>query len=88
MGVADWRLTATAFLNFSPPSAGSPESARLASQAALRSPYACLSSVAIIGRPPYLCSMPMDAEESNSIPHPRTAITLSTEPSLQSSYGI
>lgn len=82
MGVADWRLTATAFLNFSPPSAGSPESARLASQAALRNPYA------ITGRPPYLCSMPMDAEESNFIPHPRTAITLSTEPSPQSSNGI
>ena len=86
--------TAAVFLSFSSPSAGSPDEPevhwfREASQPGCSEESLYLpSSAGITGRPPYLCSMPTDAENLNSIPHPRTAITLSTEPSPQPSNGI
>lgn len=58
-------------------------STSLASQAVLGIPRLCLTSGWIAGRLSYLCRMHMDAEDSNSIPPPCTAITLSTESSPQ-----
>lgn len=91
---ADWRLMQlSSSISLHPqqgllPNQKFTNSARLASWAAWWSPYTCLSSAGIAGRPPYLCSMHTSAEFSKSIPHPHTAIPLSTEPSPQPSNGI